>query len=150
MNKNLLILSVIIVIALGGYFLLQGKFSFTPAPSPTGVPQQQQTSLPPSGEEQEGLAQAQEFTVIGTEFAFSPRELRVKAGQPVRIIFINRGSVAHNFVIPDLGVGTKITGPGEQDTIQFSVAEKGTFLMTSVCTIPGHKEAGMTGVVRVE
>ncbi len=87
-------------------------------------------------------------TVILREFEFEPRPLKVKAGK-VRFLLINRGSVDHDFHIPSVMSAMEhekdLVAPGKNKTIEVEL-KPGTYEV--VCTLQGHKDAGM--VVRLE
>lgn len=109
-----------------------------------------------------------QVTVRGTEMQFVPAEVRASVGQRVVVVFENRGTTEHdlNFVgVPASGVkapksaahGT--TGHSGSDvhvavkaggnaTLEFVPQKKGTYEF--VCTVPGHKDAGMKGTLRVD
>lgn len=101
------------------------------------------TPTPPAQAGQESVVQ-----VTLREFEFEPRPLRVKAGT-VRFRLVNRGAVEHDFAIPSLeGHGDHeqhLVRPGQSRDVELDL-KPGTY--EAVCTIPGHKEAGM--VVQVE
>lgn len=86
--------------------------------------------------------------IVLREFAFEPRPLKVKTGT-VRFLLMNRGTVEHDFAI--LAVkehnehGKHLVKPGETKTVEIELPP-GTY--EAVCTIPGHREAGM--VVSIE
>jgi nitrite reductase (NO-forming) len=88
------------------------------------------------------------FTVVGTEYSFSPDSIAVEEGHTVRITFRNEGAVSHNWGISELGIRTGTIGPGASDTVEFTVTQTGIF--TFDCSVPGHKEQGMTGQLTVE
>lgn len=98
------------------------------------------------------------------EFAFRPAAIRVKAGQSVTLRFMNRGQIAHQFgadylrTVPvfssDSRMRVEASGlealrlqPGESATIQFVPRRRGRFQFA--CTIEGHREVGMEGVLEV-
>ncbi len=142
-NKNLLILVslvvlVVLVVALGFVWWRQTRLKPVEQPE-SQVPGVEQTEEQP--------VSPVSFVVEGDEFKFSPNGFEVRAGQPVRITFVNVGSVPHNFSIPELGVSTNTIGPGERETIQFTPDQPGSYEI--VCTVPGHKEAGMVGTLDV-
>lgn len=87
-------------------------------------------------------------TVIGKEFKFVPNMIRVKAGEHVTIVFKDEGRLSHNLTIPDLGAHTPTIQSGAQATLRFTAQKAGTYPFW--CTVPGHKEAGMRGEVRVQ
>lgn len=96
----------------------------------------------------EAQQRPQEITVTGTEFRFDPARFRAEAGTPLRIVFVNRGSVGHNLTVPAYDVGTPTIRPGQSATVTFTPQEPGT--IGFLCTVPGHSEAGMRGQIIVE
>ncbi|MCS7236610.1 MAG: cupredoxin domain-containing protein [Armatimonadota bacterium] len=86
--------------------------------------------------------------VTAKEFAFEPRELKVKAGQPVKLVLENKGVIEHDIVLEKLGVKTAVIPPGKSVEVTFTPKAKGRYPV--VCSVPGHKEAGMTGTLVVE
>lgn len=102
------------------------------------------------GDDAEASADAQHVRVEGSEFSYEPSEVRVEAGRPVAVTYVNVGEVEHDWVLfaPD---GTEITHahvyPGEEATVEFTL-EPGTYEVR--CTVPGHADAGMVGTVVAE
>lgn len=90
---------------------------------------------------------ASEIEATATEFAFSPGELTVTVGERVNLTLVNAGDLAHDLVIPDLGVRIA-AGPGRETTTGIEVEEAGSYQF--VCSYPGHAEAGMTGLLTVK
>ena len=94
-------------------------------------------------------ADAEAFTVHGTEFSFEPKDLSVPAGTTLAVTFVNAGQAEHDWTVVD-DAGQEIEGshahalPGEADTAVFQL-EPGTYEVH--CTVSGHKEAGMTGTI---
>lgn len=87
--------------------------------------------------------------VVLREFEFEPRPLKVKAGM-VRFLLMNRGSVEHDFMIPELMEEMEherdLVQPGQSKTIETDL-KPGVY--EAVCTVPGHKEAGMVVTIEV-
>ncbi len=107
-----------------------------------------------------------EITIEAGDLYFSPAEIEVVAGQPVRLILNNTGALEHDWSIdhiavtavhedsvhsddhvhhmaghdPDLHIAAMA---GEQGVLEFTPTEPGTYEIT--CTVAGHKEAGMVG-----
>ena len=83
------------------------------------------------------------------QLAYVPKELSAKAGQ-VSIVFTNKSPLPHNVVVKD-GAGKKL---GE--TPQFAGGVKTLKLKLSAgsytfyCSVPGHEQAGMKGVLTVK
>lgn len=99
-----------------------------------------------------------------TDFTFAPSSVTIPAGQPVTITIENKGLVEHDFVIEQVAasMGTMEGGSemhhmgGDSDfavhaavqaggtaSLELTVEEPGTYQF--FCSVPGHKEAGMTG-----
>lgn len=92
---------------------------------------------------------AQAVHVAGSEFAFDHSTIEVEANAPVAVSFENIGAAEHDWVLHTLD-GEEVEGahahamPGEEATAVFT-PEAGRYEYW--CTIPGHKEAGMAGVL---
>ncbi len=89
----------------------------------------------------------QVVTITMSSFDFEPASLTVRAGQTVRVLLDNPDSIPHAFDIPEIGVGVTVL-PGASIEIELVAAEPGTYIY--FCGIPGHREAGMEGVLVVE
>jgi len=98
------------------------------------------------------------------EFTFRPSVIPLTAGWPVRLVFANRGQIAHQFETDYLrSVPARVTdgtmsmeasgldlvrlAPGGSANVEFLPRRRGRF--TFACTIEGHREAGMHGVLDV-
>jgi uncharacterized cupredoxin-like copper-binding protein len=98
------------------------------------------------------------------EFAFRPRTVVLRAGVPVRIVLRNRGQIAHQLEADYLrgvavqlstealyleapGLGVARLNPGASARLELLPRRRGRF--TVACTIEGHREAGMTGILEV-
>jgi uncharacterized cupredoxin-like copper-binding protein len=96
------------------------------------------------------------------EFAFRPAVLRVRAGHPITLRLVNRGQIAHQFEADALkGVALTVSDeqvrleglrfeilrlqPGASAAVSFTPRQKGRFPFA--CTIEGHREAGMVGIL---
>jgi uncharacterized cupredoxin-like copper-binding protein len=96
---------------------------------------------------------------------FQPARLELVAGQPVRLTLTNSDALEHDFSIMEFAVegSVKTVGPAGHDTghaseepavhvgaaangqgtIEFTPSQPGTYEF--ICTVAGHKEAGMVG-----
>jgi uncharacterized cupredoxin-like copper-binding protein len=116
--------------------------------------------LPPSARAQAPLIVRVEMQ----EFAFRPATIRLTAGRPVRLVLLNQGQIAHQFetsylrALPVRIVGDAVSAeaagldllrlnPGGTARLEFLPRGKGRFMFA--CTIEGHKEAGMQGILEV-
>lgn len=91
--------------------------------------------------------------IVLEDLRFTPNRINAKAGVPVTVRLINRGTERHDLNFPSLhmpgleGVEA-ILEPGETRTIRLTFDEPGTH--TFICSLPGHAAAGMTGAAFVE
>lgn len=88
-----------------------------------------------------------EVQVDGSNFAFSPKEIRVAEGTKVRIVFKNTGGM-HDFVIDEFNARTQVIKGGESETIEFVANKKGTY--EYYCSVGTHRQMGMKGNLVVE
>ncbi|MBK5224166.1 MAG: cupredoxin domain-containing protein [Acidimicrobiia bacterium] len=85
--------------------------------------------------------------IEATEFAFSPGDVTIKAGEPTTVEFVNAGSVEHDFTVDDIDF--KVTAAAAKTgTGELTVPEAGEY--TFYCSVPGHREGGMEGTLVVE
>ena len=109
--------------------------------------------------------------VEGGHWGFDPDVIEVRLGQRVRLTLLNDGNAEHDVEIAGLladhiqfeggGAGHEAPGGGHHDaelvaahampgttaSVMFTPLEAGEFEF--VCTLPGHKEAGMAGKIIV-
>jgi uncharacterized cupredoxin-like copper-binding protein len=102
--------------------------------------------------------------VRASEFRFEDSTIRVPAGKPVRLTLANSGAIEHDLVVERLpakdvraggaaghGHGDQVAAhaaAGKQAWVQFTPTKTGSYEI--VCTVAGHKEAGMRGTLVVE
>ena len=88
----------------------------------------------------------------GTEFSFHPKDITIRKGEEITIIFKNVGRIAHNLGIGEFGVRTHTILPfrqfGKTDGITFTPTKTGTFPFW--CAVSGHRDAGMEGKLIVK
>lgn len=110
----------------------------------------------------------QEVVVQAGDLTFEPSEIRVKVGQPVRVILRNGGTLLHDFSSDDAKVAAmKSAGAehaahdansskpnlhvaaeaGKSATLEFTPTQAGTYAF--YCSVEGHSEAGMKGTLIV-
>lgn len=110
-----------------------------------------------------GTPAAVTVTVRGTEFKFDPETVRAAADKPVRVVLVGAGQLEHDLEIGEVPArnvrasaaehahGAKVAAhvqPGKRAWVEFTPTAKGTYEI--VCTVPGHKDAGMRGSLVVE
>lgn len=92
------------------------------------------------------------ITVKAGDFAFEPKTLEMRAGEPTRIELVNQGKVEHALVVAEpSGTGEWIhlhAQPGTTDAGTYEIDAPGSYKV--LCTIPGHTEAGMAAQLLVK
>ena len=91
-----------------------------------------------------GLSPTIELTL--SEFAIKPASVTAAPGRVVLRVQ-NKGSVAHNVSVEELGKKTVDLQPGT--TAELDLGEVGAGHYTILCEIPGHADSGMTGMLMV-
>jgi nitrite reductase (NO-forming) len=77
-------------------------------------------------------------------------DLVVRPGDTVRLTLINKDGMSHDLSIPDLKVQTPLLSRKDAlATVGFTLTENQSGTYNYLCTVPGHKQAGMTGNVIV-
>ena len=85
--------------------------------------------------------------VVGGNFYFTPKEIRVKKGDTVTINFKNVDGF-HDFKIDEFNVATQRIQAGGTETVQFSADKAGSF--EYYCSVGSHRAMGMKGMLIVE
>lgn len=93
-------------------------------------------------------AVAETITVNATEFDFEPRTIVVDQGQTLTIVLENDGALSHNLHIPALDVEMTSIQTDGMTRHTFTPETAGTFAFH--CAVPGHKQAGMKGTLKVQ
>jgi nitrite reductase (NO-forming) len=79
---------------------------------------------------------------------FNPT-LTVHEGDVVQITLVNGEGAEHDIDLRELHAASqRVTGPGASSTLMFHASDIGTFQY--FCTVAGHREAGMQGMIKVE
>jgi len=94
-----------------------------------------------------GGPQPAEIKINSTEFKYSPASVRVPAGHAVTIVLDNSGAeTEHGIFVPALGFRLEAkAGETVGKTAVFD--QTGEFEFS--CELPGHREAGMKGMLIV-
>lgn len=155
MNRNLIIGIVVVIVVIGaGWFLL--KDQMMPATAPETM---DQTALPSDSSMMEaspvGMMEStdsaaegvKEFTITGSNFKFDMSEIRVKAGDTVKITFKNSQGF-HDFVIEEFNVAIKQGNGPSEETVTFVADKAGTYEF--YCSVGQHRAMGMKGNLIVE
>ena len=145
--KIIFILAIIVIGGAGFFLMKKNKHSIQQTPvvsQPTEAMKKEKTTSAPS----EAMKQEEkEFTVTGSNFAFDPKEIKVKKGDKVKVIFKNANGL-HDFVLDEFNVRTNRINGGEQAEVTFTADKTGTF--EYYCSVGKHREMGMKGTLIVE
>lgn len=88
-------------------------------------------------------------TVKGSEYKFDPATITVDAGKPVTLTFQNTGAIEHDWKAEGVpGAEVPPTAAKQSKNVSFTPATPGTY--KTLCTLPGHAEAGMVGQLIVK
>ena len=135
-------LTLIIGIAIGGYFFFKNKEPMSDKTNGNTAPQEKvspETDRP-----------AKEFTTTAyydeTGVWFSLKEMRVKKGDLVRVHATNTKGM-HDFVIDEFGIKKELP-LNEEVTFEFTADKTGEFVF--YCSKPGHRAKGQWGTLIVE
>jgi nitrite reductase (NO-forming) len=85
-------------------------------------------------------------TITSSEFKFSPSHIQVPLAQKVTFTLDNKGVVEHDVTIQAAGFSL-LAKAGQVATGEYTFDKPGVFDL--ICSIPGHKEAGMQGTLTV-
>ncbi len=106
------------------------------------------------------------LTIDLTEFAFTPKDITLEAGQPYVLEVVNKGTVKHEFTAEEFfgsvafrkaeDASGEFKAPAPREVEVFAGAEIELYLIPTqpgtydlVCEIEGHFEAGMFGTITV-
>jgi plastocyanin len=93
------------------------------------------------------IAGAPTLVVDAVDFAFQPDRLQVSVSEEFNLTLVSRGALLHDLSIPDLDVQV-VVRPGDSVTVGVAAPPPGEYRM--LCTVPGHAEAGMVGLLVIE
>jgi plastocyanin len=89
---------------------------------------------------------ARHVAFSGRSFAFEPEDITVRVGEDIGIVLTSEDSL-HDFTIDELGAHVAAE-EGQTAVGGFRADEPGRYVF--YCSVEGHREAGMEGVVVVE
>jgi plastocyanin len=119
-----------------------------------GDDEEQGATAPQNATEQRTEREPADARVELDEYSFDPSKVEVERGSAV--LAENVGSIAHNLTIErgtsprepsEELAGTRTFSGGESEELEVRVPP-GRYSM--VCTVPGHREAGMVGTITVK
>ncbi len=78
---------------------------------------------------------------------FDTQEITVSVGDNVLLILENVDPILHDFFVEDLDIFVE-NGRGQTTVVAFTAEQPGSFPF--ICTVPGHLEGGMEGIIRIQ
>lgn len=78
--------------------------------------------------------------------SFDPGEITIPANTDVTLRLVNEGEATHNLTIDGAGIVSEMVEGGEETELVVNLPP-GTYGIG--CDVPGHRIAGMTGVLHV-
>lgn len=110
-------------------------------------------------------------TITTLDMRFEPKVLKVKTGETIRFVVMNKSDVDHDFTIGDaatqtahrtemlaaMGKGAKMHHDADPNAISIKAGQVGELVWKFSragqfefdCNVPGHYEAGMKGTITV-
>tara|TARA_Y100000310_G_scaffold89923_1_gene87059 strand:+ start:21764 stop:22240 length:477 start_codon:yes stop_codon:yes gene_type:complete len=88
-----------------------------------------------------------EFTVNGKNWEFDVKEIKVKAGDTVKIQFTSTSGF-HDWVVDEFNAATDQVNSGGQTSVEFVANKAGTY--EYYCSVGNHRARGMVGTLIVE
>ena len=140
MNNTFISVLVIIILALGGFFLFQKRGVAPVDDLDPGV--KVDTTMPVPGSDVEETLVVKEFSVDAAPFSFTPSTMTVNKGDTVKITVKNTKGT-HDLKIDEFNTATRILNAGESETITFVADKTGTF--EYYCSVGNHRAMGMVG-----
>lgn len=149
MNMVLMVAAIAVVL-IGGFMLLnkpanQSSTETTPindTMAPTG-------SSDTDNESTNGESMVGDVVTVDMEagsFYYTPKEIRVKKGQTVRINLTAK-DMMHDLNIDELSVKSAIVKAGESTVVEFTASEVGSF--EYYCSVGQHRANGQVGTLIV-
>lgn len=85
--------------------------------------------------------------IVGTDFAYDVKQIKVKKGDTVTINLKSNDGF-HDWVLDEFDAATSRINEGDETTVTFVADTKGTFQY--YCSVMNHRERGMIGYLTVE
>jgi cytochrome c oxidase subunit II len=126
-----------------------GELVAPPTPPEEATPAAVGEATPPALEDAtpEAVEEETEFTVDMVDIDYNPNEFTIPANTDVTVYLPNLGDAPHDFNIDELGISSPVIDGGEETSVVIN-AEPGEYVY--YCSVPGHREAGMEGILIVE
>lgn len=107
----------------------------SPRPAPT-APQTPAGAVAPQQDE--------EVRIVVKEWGFEPAGLQIPVGRQVNLVLENRGALDHDLTVPGLNL-KMVASPGKTARATVKAEKAGDYEV--ICSLAGHKESGMKGLL---
>ena len=150
--KNKLILLVIVLVFIGGWLYIRSRHSDSmegmdmPYAAEENAVVNENPVVETTATTTSSAPAQRAYTVLGSNYAFAPKQLLAKKGDTVTITFKNTGGF-HDFRIDAFNVATKQIGAGKEETVTFVATKSGMFEF--YCSVGNHRAMGMVGTLTV-
>lgn len=145
--------AVVLVVGGVGYYLLtqssnqQAPVQTETAPTETPSVMEKDESVQQKSTDGAMMEKVKTFNISGKNFEFSEKEIRVKKGDTVKIVFTSSNGF-HDWTVDEFNAKTKQINTGETSEIEFVADKAGTF--EYYCSVGNHRKMGMVGNLIVE
>lgn len=85
--------------------------------------------------------------VAAVDLAFNPPSFSIPPDTDIQVTLNNQGALQHNWVVIDQGLETALLNGGDSGSVTVNLPA-GTYNLE--CSVPGHAQAGMIGVLTVD
>lgn len=129
-------------------------FESNPQLPPTSTPEVNETigdhETPIAGPVETGpsVEGTAEVSVNTFDLGYDNKEIDLEVDQWINVVLKNEGALEHDLLIEGSGFRLHVPAIGSTDAAALRITERGTY--TFYCSIPGHRGAGMEGIIRVE
>jgi len=156
MNNRIIVLVVLIIVLVGGFLYIKSyrtspvdsmnssEMTVIDTPAPQNVVEPIATTTATSTATTAKAVRS--FTILGSNYAFAPKQLLAKKGDTVTITFQNQSGF-HDLHIDAFNVATKQIAAGKSETVTFVATKSGTF--EYYCSVGNHRAMGMVGTLTV-
>ena len=118
-------------------------WTFAPAGAPTAAPAEATSAPSPSSDAGAVLGSIE---IEAFDLGFTPATIEVEAPGRYEITLNHTGAIPHDVTFADGATSGMVDG-GQSGTMEVDIPAEG---LTFICSIPGHAQAGMEGVVTVK
>jgi nitrite reductase (NO-forming) len=147
--RTIALLTVVALVSVSCAASASPSWTFAPvadppqAPAPTAAPpaDEPSTEQPPTDDG----ALLDTIEVRSFDLGFEPVNITVDAPGRYEFVLINDGAIPHDLAFAD-GTATPVIGAGETASVEVVIPADG---LAFDCTVPGHADAGMRGMVTV-